>query len=144
MTPTDLRQNEIFDKYYFVCQCPRCTDETETVKMIAAECPNPKCDNVLDLRGSTYMCPICEKEIAPEHQEMYSYLMEFTPSKLYEMLANDTACKFFFEVMFHEKINDHEFNFVLRSRYFTSNGKDAKRCVCCKQHLVSEDARGRI
>lgn len=94
MTPTDIRQNEIFDKYYFVCQCPRCSDETETVKMIAAECPNPKCDNILDLRGSLYMCPVCEKEIPVEHQEMYTYLMEFTPLKLYEMAANDTGCKF--------------------------------------------------
>lgn len=94
MTPTDLRQNEIFEKYYFVCQCPRCTDENETKKMIAAECANPKCDNVLDLRSSVYMCPICEKEVPVEHQEMYTYLMEFTPLKLYEMAANDTACKF--------------------------------------------------
>lgn len=94
MTPTDIRQNEIFDKYYFVCQCPRCSDETETVKMIAAECPNPKCDNILDLRGSLYMCPVCEKEVPEEHQEMYTYLMEFTPLKLYEMAANDTGCKF--------------------------------------------------
>ncbi|XP_063707747.1 histone-lysine N-methyltransferase SMYD3-like [Culicoides brevitarsis] len=99
MTPTELRQNEIFDKYYFVCACPRCSDETESMKMIAAECPNPKCDNILDLRKDIYLCPICEKEIDPEHKDMYNYLMEFTPLKLYEMAMNDTAYLDILQVM---------------------------------------------
>lgn len=97
MEPTELRQNEIFQQYYFVCECSRCTDEKETAKMMGANCPNPKCDNcALDLRKQISTCPQCDKPIDQDHQDMYDYLMQFTPTQLYEMSLTDCGCKLIF------------------------------------------------
>ena len=86
-----MRRQELKTGYYFDCDCPKCLDEEEELKMLAAACPNPECDASI-LCATMTKCPECEADITDEHKQLYNDVTEQTIAQLGEMCS--FACKY--------------------------------------------------
>ncbi|XP_068628682.1 histone-lysine N-methyltransferase SMYD3 [Battus philenor] len=62
------RQTELLENYYFLCQCDRCMDDTQLKILHAAKCPNPKCDNPVNIPWKEN-CELVRKPIIEKDSE---------------------------------------------------------------------------
>lgn len=89
----DDRRRELKNAYYFLCTCSKCVDTREEEEMLAAACPNTKCDEFITNVSQVVMpeCRKCGQNLNDEFVERYKEVMEFTKDKLDEMKS--VACK---------------------------------------------------
>jgi len=87
MDTSDERRKTLKDSYYFWCTCSKCVDSKEQDEMLAAQCPNQKCDQFLTILddGMTRECKKCGQNISNEHIDEFKLVMELTKEKLAEM-----------------------------------------------------------
>lgn len=85
-----LRQEELLNTYYFLCECPRCIDIEETRMMTAAACPNSSCEACIEINekiehDSILKCNECQTVISPGFIQQYKDVTEFTSTHLQNM-----------------------------------------------------------
>lgn len=92
----DDRRNELKNAYYFLCTCSKCVDTREQEEMLAAACPNTKCNEFITNVGQVVMneCRNCGTDLNDEFFERFKEVTEFTKEKLEEMKS--VACKLIF------------------------------------------------
>ncbi|XP_054728813.1 histone-lysine N-methyltransferase SMYD3 [Anastrepha obliqua] len=91
-TPAE-RRAELQSNYYFLCICSKCTDMQETHEMLAAACPNKKCNAFLDINLNN--CPHCDTDVSPKQRNGYNEAMSITKTHLENMkdVAYLDVCK---------------------------------------------------
>lgn len=63
--------------------------------MNAAACPNPKCNEVLNLQNDeTIKCPRCEEAVSEKCRQTFRDVMSATRMHLDKMKMCNVACKF--------------------------------------------------
>ncbi|XP_052899084.1 histone-lysine N-methyltransferase SMYD3 isoform X2 [Anopheles moucheti] len=84
---TDVRREQLAERYYFRCECERCRDEQEQKRMNAAACPNKNCEEPLDMHGSELkqQCPVCGTSVTPFDRETFNEISNFTRDHLAQM-----------------------------------------------------------
>lgn len=88
----ETRKAELKKNYYFDCDCPKCSDPTQTVKMNAMACPSGKdCDGFVGPEDTA--CPECKAEVTAEHRQTFDDVIEMTQQALIEM--QNIRCKKF-------------------------------------------------
>ncbi|KAF2894223.1 hypothetical protein ILUMI_11948 [Ignelater luminosus] len=94
-----LRQEELLNTYYFLCECPRCLDTEEAKMMTAAACPNSSCEACIEInekieQDDILECEECQTEISSSFIQQYKDVTEFTSMHLQNMkLAYLDVCK---------------------------------------------------
>lgn len=97
MESAEQRKRQLRETYYFDCQCPRCLEPTEELRMNAAACPNSQCAAALDLRSSVLepieMCTDCGSSVSADYVRRFREILELTKSSIAEM--KHTACEYY-------------------------------------------------
>lgn len=97
MNTAENRRADLQANYYFLCDCIKCSNPIEPVRMQYAACPNAGCSAGLDLLGGgnsvVVECDKCGELVKEEYRQEFIDVMEFTKSQLISM--NDVACILF-------------------------------------------------
>uniref|UniRef100_A0A182S8N9 SET domain-containing protein n=1 Tax=Anopheles maculatus TaxID=74869 RepID=A0A182S8N9_9DIPT len=89
---SDVRREQLSDRYYFYCDCARCRDENEQKCMNAAACPNRNCQEPVDMNDSKLeRCPGCGTPITNSDRDTFAEISSFTRDHLAQMKS--VACK---------------------------------------------------
>lgn len=85
-----IRQNELLETYYFLCQCVKCLDFKCLDIMLSAACPNSNCENAIPMQNisniNTLNCSQCSTELTDEFIRNYKEVMEFTELQIHNMV----------------------------------------------------------
>ncbi|KAL1489651.1 hypothetical protein ABEB36_013595 [Hypothenemus hampei] len=96
LASTQERQNELFETYYFLCDCPKCSKSENMSEMFGAVCPNESCDNSVPItRNEISKCSKCEKQLTQDYIDRFHEVIEFTDMHL-SLMKNTTyldVCK---------------------------------------------------
>lgn len=81
------RQKELETSYYFLCECPKCLAPESLVEMTGSACPNPNCDNCLDINNVEIdqTCPKCNIVVSADFVGEFKDIMEMTQNHLNNM-----------------------------------------------------------
>ncbi|XP_035905515.1 histone-lysine N-methyltransferase SMYD3 isoform X2 [Anopheles stephensi] len=83
---TDVRREQLSERYYFDCDCDRCRDEQEQRRMNAAACPNRNCQESVDMNDSELEhCPLCGTSITNSDRDTFTEISSFTRDHLAQM-----------------------------------------------------------
>uniref|UniRef100_A0A182Y0G1 MYND-type domain-containing protein n=1 Tax=Anopheles stephensi TaxID=30069 RepID=A0A182Y0G1_ANOST len=83
---TDVRREQLSERYYFDCDCDRCRDEQEQRRMNAAACPNRNCQEPVDMNDSELEhCPLCGTSITNSDRDTFTEISSFTRDHLAQM-----------------------------------------------------------
>uniref|UniRef100_A0A182NUR0 MYND-type domain-containing protein n=1 Tax=Anopheles dirus TaxID=7168 RepID=A0A182NUR0_9DIPT len=83
---SDVRREQLSERYYFLCDCERCRDVQEQKRMNGAACPKADCQESLDMDGPELdRCPTCTTPIAPADRDTFNDISNFTREHLARM-----------------------------------------------------------
>uniref|UniRef100_A0A182PMG0 MYND-type domain-containing protein n=1 Tax=Anopheles epiroticus TaxID=199890 RepID=A0A182PMG0_9DIPT len=83
---TEVRRDQLAERYYFDCACERCRDEQEQKRMNAAACPNKSCYEPLDMNDPQLeRCPTCGSVVTHSDRETFNEISSFTRDHLAQM-----------------------------------------------------------
>ncbi|XP_050296379.1 histone-lysine N-methyltransferase SMYD3 [Anthonomus grandis grandis] len=85
MASTKERQKELLDSYYFLCDCPKCSEVENRAEMFGAMCPNCEAGVLIEEK----QCSKCLKKLSKEFINEFESVLEFTEMHLASM--KDTA-----------------------------------------------------
>ncbi|XP_050079046.1 histone-lysine N-methyltransferase SMYD3 [Anopheles maculipalpis] len=83
---TDVRREQLADRYYFHCDCERCRDEMEKQFMNAAACPNRNCQEPINMDDTGLeCCPVCGTSITKSDRDTFAEISSLTRDHLAQM-----------------------------------------------------------
>lgn len=131
------RRKELKNAYYFLCTCSKCVDTKEEEEMLAAACPNSKCEDFITNLSELVLheCRNCGQNLNDEFVESYKEVMDFTKGKLEEMKS--VSCKIFINFIF-SRITCFFFN---RLGCSSAMSKKTRECFTSVQHMACKDFR---
>lgn len=106
------RQQELELNYYFICECPRCLSPEPIVDMTGSACPNPNCDNCINISNTEAgdRCDKCGTVISAEFKTDFGDIMEKTQKHLDNMKVTTGIL---YKIMFIKISKKYLFLFIL-------------------------------